>query len=211
MVELQCLGWNVPTFTFLATLFFAVLGAWGLAQQAREIWRQRSGASVSVVWMSVFFFMFVSFFIYGLERRSLALIIQGCCRVPLYVPLLLGLWRFKGFTRRECAVFLCLLVVLVFLVCVPPVSLKYFFFSYLGLAVTVLQPWEIWRAKKAGVVSLKLLTVYVGSTVFWTLYGLAFRDSTIFITALSYVVVYLVTIWLWLRYRERDALPNLGL
>ena len=202
MAEIKGFGWNALTFSFFATVVFAILGAWGQKDQMKCIWSEKSGKSVAVNSFSVIFALFVSFVIYGIQKSSLALIIGGALRVPFLFGILLGLWRFKGFTLRERGVVVALALGLLYMPFSSYRGVIFLIFTYLGVAATLLQAWEIWEKKSRGVVSIKMLVVYNTSVMFWVIYGLALDDKKVFVMGLSYVIAYTLTIILWLVYRN---------
>ena len=180
MAEIKGFGWNALTFSFFATVVFAILGAWGQKDQMKCIWSEKS----------------------GIQKSSLALIIGGALRVPFLFGILLGLWRFKGFTLRERGVVVALALGLLYMPFSSYRGVIFLIFTYLGVAATLLQAWEIWEKKSRGVVSIKMLVVYNTSVMFWVIYGLALDDKKVFVMGLSYVIAYTLTIILWLVYRN---------
>lgn len=202
MVELQNFGWNLHTFSFLGTTLFALLGAWGLKDQIKGIWGKQSAEAVSAMWFIIFAGMFSSFLVYGVEEDRLALILQGITRVPLIAIVLIGVGKFQGFTRKERLALLAMLVAVGYQTVSEHKEIVFLGLSYLGIASSTLQPWKIWKAKTVGVVSIRLLVVYNFSVVFWTIYGVVFKDTPIILMAVPYVIVYSTTIALWLRFRK---------
>lgn len=202
MVELQNFGWNPPTFVFLTIIFFALYGAWGLKNQAKEIWDHTSGKSVSVAWHASFMFMFASFLVYGVEQDKLGLIFTGFIRTVFYIPILAGLWKFKEFRRAEKFFMVSLVVLLTYMILSDHRATMFLVFSYLGVAATAFQPLEIWQEKNSGVVSIKLLFIYEVSGFFWIAYGFVFYDLPVLIMSISLVAIYTITILLWLKYRQ---------
>lgn len=208
--EFRGWGWDekhLPiTISFLGTSFFAVLGAWGLVKQNRKIWRDCSGDSVSVAWNSVFAFMFTAFFIYGIEINSLACIIQGVFRTLFYIPILVGLYRYKGFTQKESWLSILMFVAIVVMLIAPAkvVPVIFMSFSFAGVIAAGFQPWEIYKWKSRGNVSLELLVVYAMSIVFWAGYGYFIKDTLLAIMMSLYLVVYFTGVYLWLYYWKKE-------
>lgn len=202
MVEFENFGWAVAI-SFCGTTFFALYGAWGLIDQIKKLWAPpQSGEAVSVKWFSVYLFVFLSNLVYGTSQHSLALIIHSFCRVPFYPIILFGLWKFKGFTRTEWTILAALSPVLLSMVFLPYKAAFFVGFSCLGVAAALYQPWEIWREKSSGVVSLKLLAAYTTTTIFWFIYGLATHDRPLWTMARPFFAVYSLTIVLWVIYRK---------
>ncbi len=203
MIELQNFGRNVETLSFLLTMAIMCIITWGLIHQTQKIWRNRSGESISTTWIIVFQFMFASFVVYGVEKNSLALIIQGCVRVPLVSIILLGLWKFKGFTNRQMAIFIILFGGIIYMPFSNHKAFIFLLYSYLGVASAMLQTWELWKTKHTGVVSIKFLMLNFIGVFLWVIYGsIVLDDPAVQIMGLSYCANYSVTIALWFKYRK---------
>src|SRR3989338_6477810 len=99
-VEYQNIGWNPLFLGALGTMFFTMLQAYGIWKQGRRVWESCSGAGVSATFFGYAMFYFLAFLVYGAERWSIAMTINGCLGF-LHIPIIAGLHRFKGFTRRE--------------------------------------------------------------------------------------------------------------
>lgn len=202
MAELRDFGWNLSTYSFFGISFFALLGAWGLKQQINEIRHGRTGKAVSVIWFAVSAGMFSMFFVYGIEEYRFAPVAQGLLRVPFIVVILSDLKKFKGFSKRDR--FVTASVAGLVLCGLFPQNTMYVLvlLSYTSIVSSLFQPWEIWKAKTSGEVSIRLLVIYQASVLFWTAYGYAARDSLIIAVSAPYAIIYLVTIGLWIRYRK---------
>ena len=114
-MELEHFGWNVLTFGFIGALVFAFVEAWGLWEQNKEVWRQRSGQSLSVTWVIYGAFLMVSGALYGTSTGSIALVAAGTLVGLMHIPVLIGLYKFKGYTRWNHALLLFLFVALWFM------------------------------------------------------------------------------------------------
>ncbi|MFC1632726.1 SemiSWEET family transporter [Patescibacteria group bacterium] len=213
--EFQNFGWNTLTFSFLATILFGVLGALGLVDQIKKIWRNRSGESASVTFAIIFVAFFIASFIYGIDKHSLALILQGSIfRTVFFPPILYGLWRFKGYTLFEKIVaFLCSSAI-VYMLTLDDLKIKGYIFlglGLLGVLATLKQAWEIWKTKSSGVVSIKLMLIIHASSDFWLIYGIALRDHMIKYMSLGYFIANTLVIVFWFKYRTKSpvaTIPN---
>lgn len=210
MIELENFGWNLLTVSFSATIFFVLLGCWGLWQQNKYIWIKRSGKSLSTTWFICSLYLFISSFIYGLSINSLALIIVGVMRGLFHVPILAGLWRFKGFTRKQWLTLLILAVVAVVMI-ISPKDMKgvfYMLFSAGVLIPTSMQPIKIWKNKNPGVVSIELLIIYSMSSMFWVIYASIIGKLPIIMFSTANSMIFASTITLWFKYRNKKTLKT---
>ena len=201
-MEIDQLGWNAVTIGFFGTLFFSVLGAWGLWKQNAAIWKIRSGRSVSISYFSFYFSYFVVGFIYGLNKSLLALILHTGGRILFHIPILIGLWKFKRFTRGE-KLLSSLFFIGIVLTCLLPVKDHSFFVYSVGSVIAYLaQPIEIFKNKDSGTVETKLHLIYLGSSTFWTIYGFATDDWVLKMTTPPIILIALLTIALCIKYRR---------
>lgn len=199
-MELQHLGWNAVTIGFIGTVFFTLITLWGTLKQNSAIWQKKSGVAVSVPLFIYLTAMFTNAFIYGLRLGSLALIINGLLAIA-HLPILIGLWRFKGMTSGQMVFGLLLIMALGFMIFSPYKDIVYLTFSCGAVILLITQPWEIWQKKTAGVVEIRLLVIYLLSNTFWTIYGYAINNWVMKITCPTYVVLILITITLWFKYQ----------
>lgn len=201
-MELQQFGWNAVTVGFVGAVFFVLVELWGLWLQNRAVWRAKSAQSISVACFVYLAALFMSGFIYGVETKSIALMTS----LPLsliHIPILLGVWKFKGFSGTEKFITAGLAVVLVVMAIAPAKDWFFLLFSLGSAAALVGQPYEIWKNRDAGVVEITLLLVYLVSTVFWVIYGYAIHDWVLRITTPIYLAILVLTAVLWFRYRPR--------
>ena len=140
MVELRNFGWNAVTISFVATLLFSLWAAWGLYDQVKKIWGSRSGEAVSNIWFICATALFGATIIYGVSTRSIAVTFSGLARGPLHVPILIGLAKFKDFTKREWSLLGFLTIVLVTMAIVPWKGAFFITISMGVLIPTAMQP-----------------------------------------------------------------------
>ncbi len=201
-MELSQFGWNALTIGFLGAVFFTLVEAWGVWQQNRAIWKNQSGESVSVIWFSYFAALLAVVFIYGIAIKSILLILNGLLISILHIPILVGLWRFKGFTKTEKVMCACFLAAVVAMVIAPFKDWFFLLFTAGNILFSLNQPYEIWKNKNSGVVEIKLLAVYLASTLFWLIYGFAIGDWVLQIVNPAYMVTLTITVLVWFKYRR---------
>ena len=207
-MEIDLFGWNAVTVSFLGTILFMFIRAWGYWHQVRKIWTRRSGLSVPVTNYTYMTIAAAAVCIYGWRISSLALMINGLVTILFRVPVVVGLWRFKGFGRWEkilSAGFLAALVVLVALPMPPQILMV---FTAGGIFVALLQPYEIWRNRDAGAVEIRLLIVGLGNSLFWLVYSFAIGDPVLRLLNPALTLIAAMNIALWFRYRRPAPKPG---
>ena len=202
-MELNNLGWNALTISFFGTILFTLIEAWGVWDQKREIWQKKSGVSIPINLFIFNLFIFAVIFIYGISINSVALMFSGIVMAPIHVPILVGLYKFKGFNNQEKIFFWTMLFIFLLCVLLPYKTFFFFSLSLIYIGVAILQPHEIWKEKSSGVVSIKMLWSYWVGTTFWVTYGFSFNDLPLKITSSLYLLVATITIILWYKYRNK--------
>ena len=82
-------------------IFFAFLGGLTLLKQAWRIWKEpeKKGKSVNTTWISYFTCMYIVVFTYGVFNKYTPLLFNGSVRFLCHLPVLIGLYKFKGFNK----------------------------------------------------------------------------------------------------------------
>lgn len=208
-MELERVGWDVLTVSFIGTVVTNLIGLWGVWKQNRTIWKTRSGRSVSVTMFSYTTAFFVAsvvygFCVYGFDIPRNALMV-GLIRVPVFIAVLVGLWRFKGYTATEialCVLFAGSVLAIAFL---PHKDWTFFalcigtWFSFLPQIV------EIWKDGR-GAADVRFLWVTVANAFIWTVYGFALGDWVLIVTNPVFLAIIIATLVLW--YVRREPLPG---
>lgn len=60
---------------------------------------------------------------------------------------------------------------------------------------------EVWREKKSGVVSIKMLSVFVVSSTFWLVYSFIINDTPLVVFSFMIWIIFVITMLLWWKYR----------
>jgi hypothetical protein len=197
------LDWTPERTLSYGITFFIIFGSCALFVQARKIWKNRSGASVSATWTLIFFAMFVTYMILGEDKRENALLFwQGVFRVAFYIPILIGLFRFKGFTKKDTLLARSLFLIIFFMVEYP--STREFLYSvvnFLGVVGVAAQGRLIQKEQKTGVVSPILLFAYAANATLWVWYTHAINDNLLFLNSTLFLAAYAYTIYMWVKIR----------
>jgi len=184
-------------------MIVGIVGAYGQWTQARLIWGSRSARSVSTRFTLTFLCMFLAYLVQGLHTESAMMSIQGALRAVFYIPIVAGILAFEKISRKDFTFFVVLVAGIVAMVCTSEwKSLIFQLFGYLGVVMTLDQPYQIWKNKSRGKVSMSMLITFTSAAAFWTWYAWIFRDMRLFWLSLSFVLVHLFTIVIWRKYRQ---------
>ncbi len=202
MKEWLNFDWTPEVISFLGILFFIAFGSYALFVQGRKIWKNKSGLSVSVTWTFIFFFMFLAYPIIGAERQNTLLFWQGVFRVLFYVPILVGLYKFKGFTRKEI-VLARILFLMIFIMIEYPFTGEFIYtaINLFGVFGIFAQGRLMKEEKGSGVVSPFLLFVYATNILFWLWYTYQVKDLFLFVNTAFFLFAYAYTILMWIKFR----------
>lgn len=207
MIELEQFGWNIVTFGFLGAMVTGALGFWGVFKQAQSIWQQRSGRSVSVILFTYGSLFFAAGCVYGISIGSLALIIMGG-RVLVHIPVLIGLWKFKGFKWWETTLGLLFLAIFVAMLTSSHQDWFYFILS-LGATMSIVpQLVELLFNRCRGAVNVQFLWIMLIGATFWTFYALAIGNWVLSICNPLFTVFILATLVAWYAAPAEKSDPN---
>lgn len=96
-VEWKNWGMNLLTASALGTLVLTAIQSWSFAKQARAIWTNKNGDSVSVTMFGYLQFYLVSFVFYGIAMKSIAMMANGLLFICI-IPIMFGLCKYKKIT-----------------------------------------------------------------------------------------------------------------
>lgn len=196
--------WNAEFIGGTGIVVFVFVGLWALLRQNKDIWNGESGKSVSVIWFMYFLFLHIAIAIYALslEKLSWPLLVNGVVRGGPHIPILIGLYKFKGFSRKEkwlLVIFSAGIAAMFFL----PYKEMFFIVWSVGAFLSMLtQPYEIRKEKDAGVVNIHLLIFYLIGSVFWIVYSAGIRNWAVCSVSISYLFVSVLAIAAWIKYRK---------
>ena len=184
-------------------ILFGVIGTWGLWKQRNKIVHNRSGHSVSKLAFLYMTFHFGAMTVYGSSILDIPLVINGLLRFLFHLPILVGLEKYRGFTKKERGIAWGLAALLVLMIVV---SFKQEFFlveNFGAIFIAMAQPLEIWREKNSGVVEIRLVLIYLGTAFTWIFYGLLINDWVVWLTSAGFFFVWVATVGLWKKYRQK--------
>lgn len=209
-VEFADWGWNAVTIGFLGTVVFTILQSWGVIKQAIKIWKEKSGLSISVILFYYNLFGFSVALVYGLSSKSLALILIGSAMFVTHVPIIIGLFKFKEIKLSEEIIFIVLFMLAFINIFLPYKDIFFFGFNFGTILVLLLQPYEIWKNKNAGVIEIRLILVFLLSTIFWFIYGVAINDWVLKIATPCFFMLHSSIIILWYIYKQPKIIMDEG-
>jgi hypothetical protein len=197
--------WTPEAISSYGIIFFIFFGSVALFIQGRKIWKNKSGASVSVTWTFIFFFMFVTYPIIGVERSNNLMAWQGVLRILFYLPILWGLCKFEVFTKKDIAL-VKILFMMVFIMIEYPFTGEFVYsvINLLGVFGVFAQGRLIHKERKTGVVSAILLFAYAINATLWIKYFHETHDSFFFVNSIFFAFAYAYTILVWIKFRLRE-------
>lgn len=195
-------GMNASTIGFVGTLIFTLVEGWGLYKQNGSIWNNDSGSSVSIAMFSYLTFFMFAFGIYGYFCKSITIIINGFVLGILHLPIICGLWKFKGFTHTEIYIFLISILMVPVMIFLPWKDSCYILIGICASASGIFQAWEIYANRDAGVVDIRLILSYTASAIFWIIYATATDQVPLQLMVWLSLIILLTIIVLWYKYRK---------
>ena len=209
-VEWQGWGYNALTISFIATAVFTVLEGWGFWIQNRSIWQNKSGESISGSLFIYFGCLFVTVIAYGYYIKSIAAIFNGMLGF-MHLPILFGLWKYKGFTKLEKGALYVFPLMIPAMIVLPWKDLLMISLLFGTIIPLAMQLYEMWREKSAGVINARFIGILIISTAFWVIYAFAIENwvmKVIYPVTLVILILILVLRFHYAYpswYREKNA------
>jgi uncharacterized protein with PQ loop repeat len=199
------LGLNMETAVTALVIGFGVLATLALGKQTRTIFDKRSGSGVSVTLYLYNIGFLAAAVIYGVRYQSFNLVLSCLVALLLSSLIIVGLFRYKAWTRIECAA--------IPLVSFMPLSMLYGWqmdvlyaaFSIGSSVALALQPWELWKQKTTGALDVEPLLVFLASNTVWSAYALMIGAAGLFAGSIVKVALLALTSSLWFRYRHAET------
>ncbi len=198
LVEIKGFGFNLLTFVFAGTIFFSVLQGWGLWRQTQKVWESRSGDSVSVLFFGYGMFYFFAFIFYGIHEAKLAAILNGALGF-VYIPLMVGLHKFKGFTRKEVSLLIVFSLMVPAMIFMPVRQMLLMIFLFGVAGATIFQIVELVKLGKAGVIEPRFYAVFIITAFFWWGYSFLVNDWPLKVFNPLAIVLNLIILFLWFK------------
>ncbi len=167
-VEYQNFGLNALTISAIATIIFSFIKGCGIVAQGTKIWKDKTGKSISPVFFFYNFFYFLLFLTYGIEEKSIAIIVSGLLCL-LYLPIIIGLKKYRGFSKKEIGL-IAIISLIIPASFIFSKSQTIFIFSIAAILAIFTQVKEVWSTKNFGAFSVRYLQTFLVATLFWGIY-----------------------------------------
>lgn len=197
-IEYQNFGRNLLTFSFLATIFLSLAQGYGIIAQFRKIRKNKAAGTIINIFFVYNCLFCLSFFGYGLLEHKLAFIFNGGLLGLLYIPVLIVLYKFKGFTKLDTILSCLGLMILPAMIFLPNRERVLMVSILLMLPTVGWQFIEFLRTKSLGELSLTYVAAFFINSVFWLIYSLAIHNLTMISlnagTSTLYAIVIILSI-----------------
>jgi hypothetical protein len=188
-LDFSHVGWNQAAVSTLGCMLFTLLGAFGQTAQIRKIWTSKKAEQVSAIMSIVMCSLFATYLIRGAFEWRAMFLLQGFVRVSLFIPIIVGIYRFGEFTRKD-RITLITSLALLGAMCVTGElrSFGFILIIYVGVAGNAHQAWQI-RHKTGQVSFLFYLTMFL-SVVFQAWYSVYFKEWGLLGACILFILIY---------------------
>lgn len=193
-------GWHFATAITVVINILTLNQACATAKQVRRIYTCRSISGVSVVTMSFYCFYFMAFLCYGIAKGALNMVLSGS-QFILYVPLLIGMWRFGDEkSRKTMKIGVPLFALIPVIMYMTAWKETFLLMLFAGILVTIwLMLSELKRAQGVGCFEIKFAMAFLANAIFWFLYGISLHDLPLIIFNPLAVILLLMIVSLYLK------------
>ena len=155
--------------------------------------------------MSFYCFYFMAFLCYGVAKGALNMVLSGS-QFILYIPLLIGLWKFgDAKCRMTMKVGVPLFALIPVIMYITAWKETFLLMLFAGILVTIwLMLTELKRVVGVGCFEIKFAVAFLANAIFWFMYGVALHDIPLMIFN-PLAVVLLVMIML-LYFKKKAAI-----
>ena len=193
-------GWHFATAITVVINILTLNQACATAGQVRRIYVCRSISGVSVVTMCFYCFYFMAFLSYGIAKGALNMVLSGL-QFILYIPLIIGLWKFGDEkSRRTLKVSVPLFALIPVIMHMTAWKETFLLMLFAGILVTI---WLMWRelkmAEGVGCFEVRFAVAFLANAIFWFLYAVTLHDMPLMIFNPLAVILLLMTISLYFR------------
>jgi len=202
-IEYKEFGLNALTISAIATILFTFLRAYGVCEQAKEIYKNKSGEAIDTVFYFYNFFYYFIFFVLGIKENSLAIIINGSLSF-IHIPVLLGLIKYKSFKKLDIIFILLMLIASSSVFYYPHKDQILFAFSCISLIVIIKQSKEFLRKRSLGNFSLKYLQVFFVTNLFWCIFFAATGQWLLEVACVIGTILYALILILQRKWKSEE-------
>lgn len=207
-IEYQEIRWEFSWLlvSFIATLIFDLLEGYEVVGQMKMVKDAGRARSLSTIWFVYFGWLLIAWGAYGIvgPTPSIALLFEGVLGLCCYLPMMVLLYRVRGFTSKEWLTLGGGMLLVVGVIFLPQKDLIVTVAAFGALFALALQPWEIYKERSRGEATLGLILIYGLNLLFWTIYGFATNIAPLMIVGPIALSINALTILLWTIFPERD-------
>ena len=207
-VEYQGWGWNALTVGTIGALILLIVESWGMVKQIQKMWADQSAGVLSVHWFGYIAGFMLACVPYGVTIKSGTIVLAASTLFVLHVPVLWGIYTFRGYTRNEALGLIAYALMLPVMIWLPWINTLYLAFSIGTVWAVATQPWEMWRKQSRGEVEIRLVLALLISVTFWSIYAFAVNALALMIMNPLLGVLLVITLVLWLRYPKEARVAS---
>jgi len=205
-VEYKIWGWNLPTSIVIVSFVYLYLELWALWRQNKLIWSEKSGETVSIIWFSYYGIYALAGIVYGFQINSLTVVGTSLLLGLSHIPIVRGLWKFKQqqgtlmvYEKIQVMLFTLMVPAVFFL---PAGGKTYAYFTIGIIYGLVIQPYEMWKSKSHGVLEIRVVVLYLGSSLIWTWIGFLLHIPLYMVFSPISSVCLIIILILWFKYNK---------
>jgi uncharacterized protein with PQ loop repeat len=205
-VEYQGFGSNILTAGAIGAMIVLIWESYGIIAQIRKIWHERAAEALSSYMFGYTAAFMAASIPYGIATKSATIVISAGVVFLLHLPIMWGIMTFRGYTLKESVITCTFFLMVIAMIAMPSwMDAFYLAFSIGTLYAFGTQAWQIWREKSAGTLEIKLILVYMASSVFWGCYAFAAGLVPLMILNPLFFMLMLLIVLLWRRYKNNGA------
>lgn len=208
-VEYKEWGWNSTTVGSVGVFIFIFVEGWGLWKQSGTIWLEKSGTSVSFRWFTFIGAYFGATIPYGIYHESIAMTASAVVTTVLHIPIIVGLMKYKDLDISEIIQSVLYLLMIPVIILTEEKEFFYTLFSFGTIYALATQPLELYKTKDPGAVDIRLIAVYVVSTLFWIVFAFSIKSPALMIVCPCSLIILLTTGVMWRYYKKRPHLSQI--
>ncbi len=199
-VEIQNWGFNALILSALMTVVFSIFQCYGFVMQGRKIFKEKSVEAISPAMFFLFLFYFIAFAYYGVEKRSLAMTLNGLLFIPV-IPIVFGIFKFKDkIVFTDIILFVLTMMIVPAMVLIENKDILLSLLLVINLGALVSQLLAIIKNKGAGAVEIKFIIIFTVTSFFWLIYAIGIQNYPLICFNSAALVVYLIIILLYRKY-----------
>lgn len=199
-VEVENWGFNQLIIFSIFTMLFTVFQGYGFLKQSQKIWKNKSAEALSAPMFFLFFFYFISFFIYGLGINSSAVVFNGLLFLPC-IPLMWGILKYKKLNRTDKKSFFVSIMIVPIMIITKQRDLFLSILLIVSIGAILSQLAEMIKSRCQGSLEIKFIVVFFVTAIFWLIYSSIIINWPLLIFNAIAALVYLKMFLLYYKYK----------